>query len=313
MPILTQRQSIAISYLRVLAIIAVLSCHFLQSVGNRWAWILNIGVQIFFFISGYLYGFKQIDDWPKWYVKRIKRVYIPFIVMVMIFLPLYYTFDSGATFSCVQFIGYISDTQWFVGGGKSLEHLWFVTAIFLCYMITPILQGIRRVAPIMLILCFGYGLFEILFIRYELKLFEPLFIYAIGYLYVNVGEKEKKIFSLTLLAITTMTIALVNWRFILDYDSIQNIMFHIFVGISFPLFFLYVAENIHRPRAYRVVTLIDKFSYQIYLLHHPLIIGSLSMMTLTSYIGCNIAIILIITIALSFLLNVISNKINSYI
>lgn len=75
---LTRSQSTAISYLRVLALIMIVSCHFLQKLDNKWAWVLNIGVQIFFLISGYLYGFKQIDNWILWLIKRIRKVYIPY-------------------------------------------------------------------------------------------------------------------------------------------------------------------------------------------------------------------------------------------
>lgn len=61
---LAPSESVAISYLRVLSLMAIVVCHFLQYLDSRWAWVLNLAVQVFFFISGYLYGHKTVTDWP---------------------------------------------------------------------------------------------------------------------------------------------------------------------------------------------------------------------------------------------------------
>lgn len=108
-------RSIAISYLRILALACIVSCHFLQALGNRWAWVLNIGVQIFFFISGYLYGHKYVENWVDWFVRRIKRVYLPFIMAAGFWLILIGIF-SKVKLSAVSIVSYVTDTQWFAGG-----------------------------------------------------------------------------------------------------------------------------------------------------------------------------------------------------
>ena len=56
-------ESVSIRYLRAIATLLIVACHFLQTMGNSWAYILNIGVQLFFVMSGYLYGHKEISDW----------------------------------------------------------------------------------------------------------------------------------------------------------------------------------------------------------------------------------------------------------
>lgn len=51
----------AISYIRLLSMVLIISCHFMQYFEMELAWWLNVGVQIFFTMSGFLYGKKEID------------------------------------------------------------------------------------------------------------------------------------------------------------------------------------------------------------------------------------------------------------
>ena len=41
----------------------------------------NCGVPIFLFISGYLYGGKEMNGFGKWYIKRLLTVAIPAIIV----------------------------------------------------------------------------------------------------------------------------------------------------------------------------------------------------------------------------------------
>lgn len=114
---LTYEQSNAISQLRVLAMLSIVSCHILQGFGNRWAWILNVGVQVFFVISGYLYGTKEISNWKMWFVKRVEKIYIPFILFVFVMLTLYACF-SDISIKSSFIIKYLLNIQGLMGGGK---------------------------------------------------------------------------------------------------------------------------------------------------------------------------------------------------
>ena len=82
---ITTTESVAISYFRVMALVSIISCHIFQALDNRWAWVLNMGVQVFFFISGFLYGHKDIQDWIRWYKNRFKKIYFPFIITAIVF------------------------------------------------------------------------------------------------------------------------------------------------------------------------------------------------------------------------------------
>lgn len=53
--------SIGLSWLRLIATWSIVACHILKANGNHWDYIFNIGVQVFFLLSGYLYGHKFIE------------------------------------------------------------------------------------------------------------------------------------------------------------------------------------------------------------------------------------------------------------
>jgi hypothetical protein len=55
-------RSASIAYVRLFAMLCILTCHIFQTLGNELAWWFNIGVQIFLFISGFLYGQKVYNS-----------------------------------------------------------------------------------------------------------------------------------------------------------------------------------------------------------------------------------------------------------
>lgn len=73
-------ESNAISIVRVLAMLAIVLCHFLQAYDNKWAWVLNAGVQVFLVLSGYLYGHKEVGNWRKWFISRFVKLYVPLYI-----------------------------------------------------------------------------------------------------------------------------------------------------------------------------------------------------------------------------------------
>ena len=80
---INKTESVAISWLRTSSVILIVLCHILQGMDNNWAWVFNIGVQIFFILSGYLYGKKTIYDNGKWYIRRAFRILTPFYLYLL--------------------------------------------------------------------------------------------------------------------------------------------------------------------------------------------------------------------------------------
>ena len=299
---ITSSESLAVSYLRVLALLSIVSCHVFQAMNNRWAWVLNIGVQVFFFISGFLYGHKDVQDWARWYKNRFKKIYFPFIITTVIFMICYKAFTTTEV-KTRSVLAYITATQWFSGGVKGLGHLWFVTAILLCYLCTPVLQVLRKSAFKVCFLLVVCSIYELLIVRYDVRLFMPIFIYSFGYLYSNLNEKKKRWFASAMVVFAVAISYRITWNHIMIYDGVMNQLLHVFGGISLSIlvitFLSIVIKVKSRPK---IIEVLDDYSYEMYLVHHPLILGSLSMMFITKYSILNIFMVLIITAVLSFLL-----------
>ena len=80
---LNNNESCIITYIRVFAMFLIVICHLQQAYDNKWAWVFNVGVQVFLAISGWLYGNKNIVNWGKWYKDKIMKLYVPYIIYVV--------------------------------------------------------------------------------------------------------------------------------------------------------------------------------------------------------------------------------------
>ena len=136
---ISKEKSLAISLVRILATVAIVLCHYLQAYHDKWAWVLNVGVQVFLVLSGYLYGHKEVSHWGKWFFNRFVKLYVPLYIFSTIVLLLI----KYCTTTPVGIMNFIK-----TGGVDGLGHLWFMKAITLCYIITPILQFLRRYSNI---------------------------------------------------------------------------------------------------------------------------------------------------------------------
>ena len=126
----TQQQSIALNVIRVLSVILIFSCHILQGLNNRCAWVLNVGVQVFFFLSGFLYGTKGVGNIKDFYSKRFLKIYIPYFVTVTI-VALFMLGISPQSLSGIELAGhYLCLTGILTLPLPGLQHLWFIPVIF---------------------------------------------------------------------------------------------------------------------------------------------------------------------------------------
>lgn len=93
-----------------------------------------IGVDLFFFVSAYSFGMKEkIEYWP--FIKnRILNIYLPFLVMAII--AAFYK-----KWTITRFFEVISGVEFYKRGGGSF--LWFVIAIMIFYLITPLFVKLK--------------------------------------------------------------------------------------------------------------------------------------------------------------------------
>ena len=79
---LEQKRDLAISFVRMLAMMSIVTCHVMQYYNMELAWWFNVGVQMFLCISGYLYGMKRIPDISGFYRKNFVKILIDYEIVM---------------------------------------------------------------------------------------------------------------------------------------------------------------------------------------------------------------------------------------
>ncbi len=300
---MTESQSNAIHFLRVFALLSIIFCHLCQYYGNRWAWVLNTGVQVFFVISGYLYGVHDVDCWSKWLKKRVVKLYIPYAIYILSVFPLYYIFYSQYVKS-YSIIIYLLDIQGIIsslGGVKGLGHLWFMTAIAVCYAITPLLQWSLKYGRIKYIALLLLILFDIHFLSFK---FFYVWLYCFSYLTAH--REVCNIRIMFLIIIVSVITYFLQWDDLYKISIIGTLWK---CSIAFLLFevIIYSSQSIEF-RKYDIISILSKYSYHIYIVHHLPIMMPFSILAWQMNIIPKLAFLILVVFFSTMLLYVVSNK-----
>lgn len=210
-------------------------------------------------------------------------------------------------------IAYLTCLQGFVGKINGLGHLWFVTAILACYAITPILQLFKKKNNILFIGLIILGMCEYCIFKWQLTRFSWFFLYATGYSCANLSGKIKYSFVVILLILSVYLCATIKWDDLLNHTYCSRI-FHDILGLTICLSGILFLEMMQFKRLHSGVVFFDRLSYPIYIVHHIFILGPFSIAYALNYKILNIAIILIVTLVISWILDratfFITNKID---
>lgn len=246
-------------------------------------------VQGFIFLSGVklFLGYKDEFSYGKFYLSRVRRVVIPYLVAFSLFY-VYFT----ATESIAPSLGYY--TSEFLTGGL-VGHFYFVAIICQFYLLMPLWRLLYRrgnaivviiISLVLMILCKEYlpTVVRELF-SYEMKYNSRIFTYYLFYfvLGIYVGKYYEKfvafvrkrtaliVFAATVIGLVDCTLIYVIRRGIYYPTWAEN--WHVFYCISA---ILCVFTIIVRCAGYKILygrfmKLIDSASYNVYLIH-PLFI-----------------------------------------
>ena len=316
---ISEAESNAIKYIRVGSMLAIVLCHLLQAYSNRWAFVFNIGVQVFLALSGYLYGRKIISNWKQWGMGRVKRVYVPMFLFLIVVLPLYLVFHREV-FSwkayALNFLN-LQGIPFAIGGGgmvQGIRHLWFITAIMFAYLATPLLQCLRNYADWVLpILLIGVGASYLMAPGPWVFIASWVFLYAVGYLYVQLNEKRQRLYEIGLILLEISLLVLVALRFdiVTNYFHPLNRVFHDASGVFIVILGIKLLSGLHLWIVPKIVDVFDKYSFHVFLVHYFLIAGPFSMAHITPYVFVNVLSIIITVIAATYLfakLNDLANR-----
>lgn len=270
----------------------------------------NAGVPIFFMISGFLFGLKEIEGTAlQWYGKRAKRIFPSYYLFLALLFAIYLVI--GKTLKWKNWIVSIFCLQAVEIYLQGAAHLWFLTVLLACYLITPILNAVRRKNCV-----FSWG--EFLAASIVLRLLVTYFVncqlggywhdvnlYIMAYIAGVYYEKWKgrtKLFFVFFLFCAGVLGRLLG-RYFLDgtvtYERVISGLTNGLIAVSAMLF----AEKYFQRTPPRTVIFLSSISFEVYLCHYMLIEGPISLMALTPSYILNCVIVLGVSILIALLLN----------
>lgn len=302
----------SISLIRVLAMFLVMLGHILSEFNSiRFiGQILSVGVFIFIFISGFLYGKKNINKVSTWFVKRGIRILVPMYVFMIFFFTIRIVLWNQIDLK--YYLAYLLNLQGFTDGVQGAGHLWFLTALMLCYLITPLLNKYKnKVAYFtkekLLIVLIGLITTQIISVYFINKMFGVylcyvilyIFAYFFGYLWSGCISK-KGLVILTLVTIFAILFRLGS-KFILDnsifYDDVIVLYTQSIFGVWIFIFVSYFRKITNNNKdIINVVKYIDNISFEIFIVHYMFIVGPLRIMTFSQYSIINIVLVFVLSI-----------------
>ena len=282
-------ESCCITTLRSLAMVMIVACHIVLSYGSNYYAVLNMGVQIFFVISAFLYAQKDIDNPPNWLKKRFTKLYPPLFIFYICVFPILY---------------FLGREQY-----QELDHLWFMTTIFICYLITPILQQITK-----------WGYLPILVIAIIMGLnyyvsngkFDWLLLYSFAYLLFRQTKEVSYIVVIALSVGLALVLPFLTWDHIISVDW-QRLVIYDLTSILLLILSLRLFNHFNWSKASCVIKWISAYSFELYIVHNFFIHGRFCCSHLTSFIPVNVAVIIVISILSAFILKRTSNHMSKLI
>lgn len=298
-------ESVSITYARVLATLCIVACHWF----DQWLGIpalgqlFNVGVPVFFIISGFLYGRKQINGILKWYFKQFWKIVIPVYAYYAVSVVILLIMGDVGRLNWKTVLYQLLNLQGFLYGqigNVQVAHLWFITYILLCYLITPLLQKLRDTLSkktIWLVLAVAGAIQMILVLRNSgvsaVHLWGVL-AYISGYFfgaYHQLRVKKKGYILLSLLAVGAVMLRVILNRIAdggaawigLLYEraatSICQIVlaWWILITVATIVFrFSKAAYGCLKP-----VRFCDRVSFEIYIVHQALMLGTFDLLHTT--------------------------------
>ena len=299
-------------WLRTAAAIMILLCHFCSQRGgplfNAAAQILNIGVPLFFILSGYLFGRKGIrPPYRKWFLRRLERLWLPYWLFLAVLAAIYLL--KGLNIWTLDWLLLLFGLQGSVVGVWGAEQTWFITALMICYGATPIISIATAKLDKKHISWFLAGLSILPLLLHLMKpvaigtLLAPVCLSAVAYFIGSRTLNVKVTGWGARWAVVTIIVSF-GLRFILRiffdgtvfYSGIVATYTHYAAALAiFCLFAWFFSDR----RPVRIVAFIGNISFEMYLYHYMLTVGPISLFGVTGYwsINCILAFGVTLTIA----------------
>ncbi len=329
----------AITLSRVTGMMLIILCHIIsfypfipghESLNH----FFNCGVQLFIYISGYLYGLRTINGYKSFFKKRMLSVSFPAIIVSII--TIIALLIVGVSVSVPSIFAYCFDLEgllflnWSVIGSlfneiTSLGPLWFTTVIMLCYLLLPLLQKIYNLKviknnfKIFLLIFVLAGLVLCIVLRFYIDISYFLW-FAIGFFTGRIKLLNKiKLSHLVLYSIAFIIVIILRLLLHRYYDGtniyiIYSGLSHFVLGTWFVVLYSYLNNRfdkaINTIANSKIIRWLDAYSYYIYLVHGIFCAGVFNIFDYMPLYLSSI-VFLIVTVLCSIIIKIISDFIQN--
>lgn len=277
-----------ITYYRVLGVLSILMFHFVSQHPSDFVslstQLFNIGVNIFILASGFLAAINHNKYDYAWFIKRIKRIYVPSTLFVIV-LALVYSYKN-LTFNYYDWLLLLIGCQGTIVNVLGAEQTWFISVILICYLITPFIDYVYRLywknnsKTISLLFMLIPLLFTPLDEDWYYTLFAPIAWYCLSFYYGKMVILKQKydIIPINTAMLIILIIIMYSIRFIGHFLIHDTILYRrIIVGYShyiaaFCLLFLF-ARFLNNKEPSNIVKYFHRNSFEIYLYHYMFCVG----------------------------------------
>ncbi len=309
------KRQISLQILRIFSMLMIVLCHLCNEskigIFVNLAQLLNVGVFIFLFMSGYLYGRKKKIDVNQFYKKRAVKIMIPFYLFLLYIVLINLINEC---FNVKLFLSNLFNLQYIFGSLPGMEHLWFLTVLMLCYFITPFLHSIKNILiskkyifyTMFFLICLVCALINI---KFGNILFY-LLVYIIGFMY---NEEHKNKYIINLFFIVCAIIIRLQFKWMFDatilYDFAIVNLTHTVIAISLFELFFDIFKNVKESK---IINYLDNISFFIYIVHYQFMHGPLRIIDNRNnfYLVISMILSVIVSVVFANLLFYISNVVS---
>ncbi len=281
----------------------------------------NMGVDIFVFLSAIGLSFSiEKNTTKEFYINRIKRVFVPFLLMALPF----YIWDSIALYglSAKAFLEFLLNITTISFWCREGAPAWYMAFVLVMYTLFPLLYKLKKKHKYILVLLILLSIATELLLKFiespvyifGERVLSRIPIFLVGMFiadYVKENRKVSKLFAAVVIATAVAGFILIS---LYNVDVVLTRYLYAFMSIAVVLVVSFVVDKIQDASALRPIIKSLSFcgviSLEIYLIHTYMLkfLGFYNLLFLTYN-----AVYYVMVSALSIVLGVLVNKIASYI
>lgn len=314
----------AVNIIRICGALLIFLCHACNesgtALGGMLGQVFNIGVPIFFVLSGYLHSRKNIpNSVGTWYWKKAKRILMPLYIflgiLAIIYLVMGYKINPVIWFQTI--IPICGITQNYISG---CGHLWFITHLLICYAITPLLQKHRLLTKKQMMFVFVIWFMACSLLTYMIPaiwctLLNSLMSYVVGfYVLPHILQREYHYVLLFCTAFLSCCCRL-GFRHFFDgtpfYNSVATELCSLVLALSIIVFLFQIwklFEAVASCAAKSCIASLAERTYEFYLVHYIFLTGALKI-KLPYYLQ-SVLVALVLSVTLALLVNLLPHFLN---